>query len=48
MIQYEIESAKAIIIKKKASLEDNEIRDYLYKKGYMSETISIAFDEVNG
>ena len=47
MIQYEIESAKAIIIKKKASLEDNEIRDYLYKKGYMSETISIAFDEVN-
>lgn len=47
MVQYEIESAKAIILKKKSSLEDNEIKDYLYKKGYMSETISIAFDEVN-
>ena len=40
-------SAKAIIMKKQNKLEENEIRDYLYKKGYMSESVNIAFDDIN-
>ena len=47
MLEYEISSAKAIILKKKNNSEENEIRDYLYKKGYMSESINIAFDDIN-
>lgn len=47
MLEYEISSAKSIIIKKQNSSEENEIRDYLYKKGYMSESINIAFDDIN-
>ena len=47
MLEYEIASAKAIIMKKQNKLEENEIRDYLYKKGYMSESVNIAFDDIN-
>ena len=46
MLEYEISSAKAII-KKKSSLELQEIKEFLFKKGYMSESVSIAFDELN-
>ena len=46
VLEYEISSAKAIILKKQNSLEEQEIRDFLFKKGYMSETVNIAFDEV--
>ena len=35
MVKYEISSAKAIILKKIQSQEENVIREYLYKKGYM-------------
>lgn len=35
MLEYEISSAKAIIIKKLKNQEEKTIRDYLYKKGYM-------------
>ena len=35
------------IIKKQKDQEDNEIKNYLYRKGYMTETINIAFDEIN-
>ncbi|HIT71097.1 MAG TPA: RecX family transcriptional regulator [Candidatus Scatovivens faecipullorum] len=35
IVKYEISSAKAIILKKIQSQEENVIRDYLYKKGYM-------------
>lgn len=45
MLEYEISSAKNII-KKKAGQEEQEIKNYLYKKGFMSETVNIAFDEV--
>lgn len=45
MEQYEISSAKNIIIKK-SNLEEFEIRNYLSKKGYLSENINIAFDEL--
>lgn len=47
MLEYEISSAKSIIIKKQNSSEENEIRDYLYKKGYMSESVNIAFEDIN-
>lgn len=47
MLEYEITSAKSIILKKQNTSEEKEIRDYLYKKGYMSESVSIAFDDVN-
>ena len=47
MLEYEIASAKDIIMKKQNKLEENEIRDYLYKKGYMSESVNIAFDDIN-
>ena len=47
MLEYEISSAKAIILKKQAKAEEKDIRDYLYKKGYMSESINIAFDDIN-
>lgn len=47
MLEYEISSAKTIILKKLKSLEEQDIKNYLYQKGYMSETISIAFDEIN-
>ena len=47
MLEYEISSAKNIILKKQKSDEEKEIKDYLYKKGYMSESINIAFDDIN-
>lgn len=48
MLEYEISSAKSIIIKKINNTENNqEIKNYLYQKGYMSESIEIAFDEIN-
>ena len=37
MVKYEISSAKAIILKKIQSQEENVIREYLYKKGYKIE-----------
>lgn len=47
MLKYEISSAKSIILKKQKDNEEQEIRNYLYKKGYMTETINIAFDDLN-
>lgn len=47
MLEYEISSAKAIILKKQKDLEESEIRNFLFKKGYMSETVSIAFEELS-
>lgn len=47
MLEYEISSAKAMILKKQGKLDEKDIRDYLYKKGYMSESINIAFDDIN-
>ena len=46
MLEYEISSAKAIIIKKQKNLEFEDIKKYLFQKGYMSESIGIAFDEI--
>lgn len=45
LVEYEIQSASNIIRKKKLSMEQEEIESYLYKKGYMEETIKLACEE---
>lgn len=41
MLEYEINSAKNILNKKSNTMEQEDIRNYLRKKGYMEETIKI-------
>ena len=43
--KYEIKSISNIIYKKSASMEQDEIKQYLLKKGYKSENINKAIDE---
>ena len=43
--EYEIKSASNIIYKKSASMEQEEIKQYLLKKGYKSENINAAMEE---
>ncbi len=47
LLEYELNSAKQIIIKKENILEKDKIIDYLRKKGYMQETIKIISLEDN-
>ena len=44
--EYEIKSATNIIYKKSDSMEKEEIKQYLIKKGYKSENINQAFEEL--
>ncbi len=46
LLQYEIKSAKNLILKKQKSMEFQEIKNYLYQKGYTDESINIAFSDV--
>ena len=46
LVNYELESAKKIIIKKSTKMDLQDIKKYLFQKGYMSEIVSIAIDEV--
>ena len=47
LLEYEIKSAKNILQKKVKNQEDvEEIKKYLYNKGYMSESVNIAIDEL--
>lgn len=48
LVNYEVESAKKIILKKYSKMEIEDIKKYLFQKGYMSETVSIAIDETLG
>ncbi len=43
--EYEIKSISNIIYKKSLSMEQDEIKQYLLKKGYKSENISKAIEE---
>ena len=43
--RYEIKSAQNIIYKKMTSMEQEEIKQFLLKKGYKSENISKALEE---
>ena len=42
---YEIKSALNIIYKKRASMEEEEIKNYLLKKGYKVDNINTAFSQ---
>ena len=44
--QYEIKSASNIVNKKVTSLEIEEIKQYLIKKGYKRENITIALEDI--
>lgn len=46
LLEYEITSAKNILIKKSNILEQNEIIEYLNKKGYMRESVNIALEDL--
>ena len=43
--EYEVKSISNIIYKKSASMEQDEIKQYLLKKGYKSDNISKAMEE---
>lgn len=43
--EYEIKSAKNITYKKSSSMEQDEIKHFLLKKGYELENINKAFEE---
>ena len=45
--EYEIKSAKNIIEKKKNDMAEQEIINFLMKKGYKRDNIDIAFDKNN-
>lgn len=45
MLEFEINSAKAIFVKKSNTMEQEDIQNYLRKKGYMEETIRIAGED---
>ena len=45
LLEYEINSAKNIWIKKQTTNEPEEIENYLRSKGYLSETIKIIQEE---
>ena len=47
ILDFEKQSAKNIFIKKSKSMEVQYIKDFLYKKGYKSESINYVFDELN-
>ena len=44
--EYEIKSASNIIYKKSSSMEQDEIKQYLLKKGYKIENIQKAIEEM--
>lgn len=46
LLEYEIKSATNIINKKSALMESDELKQFLAKKGYMSETINIAISDM--
>ena len=46
LMEYEIKSAKNIIIKKQSMKDDEEIKQGLLKKGYIAENVKEAFNEV--
>lgn len=45
MLEYEIQSSKMIFIKKINVMAKEDIQNYLRKKGYMEETITIAGED---
>lgn len=47
LLEFEIQSAKNIVMKKAKNKEElEEVKKYLYNKGYMSESVSMALEEL--
>lgn len=46
LYNYELKSAKNLYIKKAKEMEISDIKEFLYKKGYMSEIIRQIEDEI--
>ena len=46
MEQYERKSAENIAVKKSVNMDENDIRNYLIKKGYREENIKDAIDKL--
>jgi SOS response regulatory protein OraA/RecX len=46
LLEFEINSAKKLIIKKLKTMELDKVKEYLYSKGYLSESINIAIDDL--
>lgn len=44
--EYELNCAKKMIIKKQSQMEQEQIEMYLYKKGYQSDIIKLAFEKI--
>lgn len=47
MLEYEIESARTIILKKQNTIEEQEIIQFLLKKGYRMDNIKEAISRLN-
>lgn len=45
LYEYELQSAKKIVLKKQSTIEEDEIKNYLRKKGYKEEVIREAIEE---
>lgn len=45
LLEYEINSARNIFLKKQAIMEKDEIISYLNKKGYLSDSIKLAQED---
>ena len=45
--EYEAKSATKIAIKKSSSMDETEIKQFLFKKGYRPESVEVAIDELN-
>lgn len=45
LLDFEIQSAKNIFNKKSKNMEVQEIKDFLYKKGYKSESVEEAINQ---
>ena len=45
MLDFEINSAKKIFLKKQNTMDKEEIKNYLRKKGYIGETIKLLDEE---
>ena len=46
LLDYEIKSATNIVNKKSSLMEEEELKQYMIKKGYMQETINIAINDM--
>lgn len=45
MLEYEVNSAKSIVTKKCNIMEKEDIINFLRKKGYLEETIKLAYED---